>query len=186
VSVASLLVFNFFFLPPLHTFQLRDSENWVALAVDLGTALVVSELAARSRRRAAEAVQREREAAALAEVAALLLEAESVQRQLRRVAEHLAGVLGSSYGRIELDSLRPPGAARIGARAERRAPLGRAAVPRSGRRAEPERTRADAARARFGAGGRERARAARAAGARGGDAAAQRRDQDGGAAGRQP
>jgi two-component system, OmpR family, sensor histidine kinase KdpD len=108
VSVASLLVFNFLFLPPLHTFNLRDSENWVALAVYLVTALVVSELAARSRRRSAEAHEREREAAALAEVSALLLEAESVQAQLGRIGAHLARVLGSSHGRIELGSLRRP------------------------------------------------------------------------------
>ncbi|TMK27009.1 MAG: DUF4118 domain-containing protein, partial [Actinobacteria bacterium] len=76
VSVASMLAFNFFFLPPYHTLALRDSENWVALAVYLVTAVVVGELAARSRRRAAYAQQREREAAFLAEVSAALLEAE--------------------------------------------------------------------------------------------------------------
>src|ERR1700675_3405164 len=70
VSVASMLAFNWFFLPPTHTFELRDSGNWVALAVYLGTAIVVSELATRSRRRAADAEQREREAALLAEVSA--------------------------------------------------------------------------------------------------------------------
>jgi len=46
VSVVSMLAFNFFFLPPTHTLQLRDSENWVALAVYLVTALAVSQLAA--------------------------------------------------------------------------------------------------------------------------------------------
>jgi K+-sensing histidine kinase KdpD len=46
VSIVSMLVFNFFFLPPTHTLQLRDSENWVALAVYLVTALAVSQLAA--------------------------------------------------------------------------------------------------------------------------------------------
>src|SRR5213080_2817193 len=35
VSVASMLTFNFLFLEPVHTFALRDSENWVALAVYL-------------------------------------------------------------------------------------------------------------------------------------------------------
>jgi two-component system, OmpR family, sensor histidine kinase KdpD len=60
VSVASMLAFNWFFLPPTHTFALRDSENWFALAVYLVTAVVVSDLAARARRRAAEAEQRER------------------------------------------------------------------------------------------------------------------------------
>src|SRR6266536_3443542 len=55
VSVVSMLVFNFLFLPPTHTFRLANSENWVALAVYLLTAVSVSELAARARRRAAEA-----------------------------------------------------------------------------------------------------------------------------------
>jgi len=45
VSIASILTFNFFFLPPLHTLALTDSENWVALAVLLVTAVVVSQLA---------------------------------------------------------------------------------------------------------------------------------------------
>ena len=51
VSIASMLAFNFFFLPPLHTLALTDSENWVALAVFVVTAVVVSELATRARRR---------------------------------------------------------------------------------------------------------------------------------------
>jgi K+-sensing histidine kinase KdpD len=54
VSVVSMLAFNFFFLPPTHTLRLADSENWVALAVYLVTAVSVSELAARARRRALE------------------------------------------------------------------------------------------------------------------------------------
>jgi two-component system, OmpR family, sensor histidine kinase KdpD len=45
VSLVSMLAFNFFFLPPLHTLTLTDSENWVALAVLLVTAVVVSQLA---------------------------------------------------------------------------------------------------------------------------------------------
>ena len=36
VSVASMLAFNWFFLPPRHTFTLADGENWFALAVYLG------------------------------------------------------------------------------------------------------------------------------------------------------
>jgi K+-sensing histidine kinase KdpD len=30
--VVSLLAFNFFFLEPVHTLRLRDSENWVAIS----------------------------------------------------------------------------------------------------------------------------------------------------------
>jgi two-component system sensor histidine kinase KdpD len=58
-SVASMLAFNFLFLPPVHTLALHDSANWVALAVYIAVAVVVSELATRSRRLAGEAVQAE-------------------------------------------------------------------------------------------------------------------------------
>jgi two-component system sensor histidine kinase KdpD len=57
VSIASMLAFNFFFLPPLHTLALTDSENWVALAVFVVTSFVVSELATRARRRAFAAAE---------------------------------------------------------------------------------------------------------------------------------
>jgi two-component system sensor histidine kinase KdpD len=59
VSVASMLTFNFLFLPPVHTLALHDSANWVALAVYIAVAVVVSELATRSRRLAREAVEAE-------------------------------------------------------------------------------------------------------------------------------
>ena len=49
VSIVSMLAFNWFFLPPTHTLQLHDSENWVALTVYLLTAVSVSWLAARRR-----------------------------------------------------------------------------------------------------------------------------------------
>ncbi len=57
VSIASMLAFNYFFLPPLHTLALTDSENWVALAVFVVTAVVVSELATQARRRAFAAAE---------------------------------------------------------------------------------------------------------------------------------
>src|SRR5438132_1705664 len=122
VSVAAMLAFNFFFLPPYHTLALRDSENWVALAVYLVTAVVVGELAARSRRRAAYAQQREREAAFLAEVSAALLEAEGVRDPLKQLAARTAEVLGVRRGRIELESVRRPesGEAAADLRAARR------------------------------------------------------------------
>jgi two-component system, OmpR family, sensor histidine kinase KdpD len=77
VSVASMLAFNWFFLPPRHTFRLSEGSNWLALAVYLVTAIVVSALAASARRRADLAELREREAAALAEE---VLEAEALRR----------------------------------------------------------------------------------------------------------
>src|SRR4249919_2464168 len=83
VSVASMLAFNFFFLPPTHTFTLQDSRNWFALGVFVATSVVVSELAARSRRRATEA-------ALLAEIAGSLLERGEVSGELDRIAAEAA------------------------------------------------------------------------------------------------
>ena len=61
VSIVSMLAFNWLFLPPTHTFRLADSENWVALAVYLATAISVSALSDRARRRTEEAEERRRE-----------------------------------------------------------------------------------------------------------------------------
>jgi two-component system sensor histidine kinase KdpD len=82
VSIVSMLAFNYFFLPPTHTFRLADSENWVALAVYLVTAISVSALSDRARRRAEEAELRRREAEqAMAEARA------SEERRLREAVE---------------------------------------------------------------------------------------------------
>ena len=108
VSVASMLAFNWFFLPPKHTLTLSDSENWIALAVYLVTAVVVSVLAARSRAREAEAHKRALEASLLADVAGALLESEHVQNELRGISARVAEALGVGQARIELGSVRRP------------------------------------------------------------------------------
>jgi two-component system sensor histidine kinase KdpD len=95
VSIASMLAFNWFFLPPLYTFTLADSRNWLALAVFLVTSVVVSELATRSRRQA-------RESALLARIATSLLEHGSVSVELERIAAEAAQALQVEGARIEL------------------------------------------------------------------------------------
>jgi two-component system, OmpR family, sensor histidine kinase KdpD len=112
VSVASMLAFNWFHLPPVHTFTLADSENWFALAVYTATAVVVSELAARARRRAAAAEQRERESALLAELATELLRGRDLAEEVAEVEVRVADVLGVRSAVIELGPAhRPPPAA---------------------------------------------------------------------------
>jgi len=106
VAVASMLTFNFLFLPPLYTFTLAESENWVALAVYLVSAIVVGELASRARVRATEAEQREREAAFLARSSGALLETTRVQDEVGSIAADLARVVGVESVRIEWESTR--------------------------------------------------------------------------------
>jgi two-component system sensor histidine kinase KdpD len=104
VAVASMLAFNFFFLPPVHTFTLADRSNWFALAVYVVTALVVGTLASRYRSRSAVAAQREREAALLADIAADLLRGEQLEDGISRIEDRTASVLGISSVRIVLGS----------------------------------------------------------------------------------
>jgi two-component system sensor histidine kinase KdpD len=60
-SVLAVLCFNFFFLPPYHTFTVADPQNWVALTVFFVTSLAVGQLSARAKRRAEEAEDAKRE-----------------------------------------------------------------------------------------------------------------------------
>jgi two-component system, OmpR family, sensor histidine kinase KdpD len=108
VAVASMLVFNWFFLPPYHTFQLRDGTNWLAIAVFLVVAVVVSALAARARARRDDAEQRRAEAHALAEAALDLLRGRTLDEELGHLALLTAGVLGVEGARLELGE-QPPG-----------------------------------------------------------------------------
>ena len=100
VSVASMLVFNFFFLPPVHTFRLQESSHWFALGVFVVTAIVVSELAARSRRRA-------NESALLAEIAASLLEHGDLAPELDRIAAEAAQALQVEQATITVGDATP-------------------------------------------------------------------------------
>ncbi len=110
VSVACMLAFNWFFLPPVHTFTLSDSRNWFALAVYLVTAFVVSGLAARARRRATDAEQREVETALLADVATSLLQGGGVAGQLGPIGERVAAILKARSAAIVLgDRVEPSG-----------------------------------------------------------------------------
>jgi len=99
VAVASMLVFNFLFLPPVNTLTLADARNWTALAVYVITAIVCSNLATSARRRAAEAEQRELEAALLADASAAVLREEPLDEIRERAADVLAGEL--AHARFE-------------------------------------------------------------------------------------
>ena len=65
VSVIATAAFNFFLLPPFHTFTLADPQNWIALFVFLVVAVIASHLSAAARARAQEAVGRRDELARL-------------------------------------------------------------------------------------------------------------------------
>jgi two-component system, OmpR family, sensor histidine kinase KdpD len=60
-SLASMLAYNFFFLPPIRTLTIADPRNWIALCMFLLTAITVSQLSASATRKAEEASARQQE-----------------------------------------------------------------------------------------------------------------------------
>jgi two-component system sensor histidine kinase KdpD len=60
-SVASMLVYNFYFLPPINTLTISDPQNWVALFAFLVTAVTASRLSSNAKQRTDEARARQQE-----------------------------------------------------------------------------------------------------------------------------
>lgn len=60
-SAFGILCFNFFFLPPYHTFNISGPENWLAFGTFVITALIAGQLSGYARRRAEESELRQQE-----------------------------------------------------------------------------------------------------------------------------
>jgi two-component system sensor histidine kinase KdpD len=67
-SIVAMLVFNFFFIPPVGTFSIADPQNWVALVAFLVVSVVASQLSATARLRAKDAEARRDELSRLFDV----------------------------------------------------------------------------------------------------------------------
>jgi two-component system, OmpR family, sensor histidine kinase KdpD len=91
-SVAAMLCFNFFFLPPIGTFTIANPQNWVALFAFLFTAVVVSQLSGRARLREEDAYRRRREAERLYAFSQRLLGTGNVMEVLNSVPSVLVEV----------------------------------------------------------------------------------------------
>jgi two-component system sensor histidine kinase KdpD len=101
-AVASALAFNWFHIPPTGRFTIAEPENWIALAMFLVAAVIVSTLAELARARALEAEQRRREADLAADLARLLLGGPDVAAALAPAAQRLADALELPSAAIEV------------------------------------------------------------------------------------
>jgi two-component system sensor histidine kinase KdpD len=95
-AMLSVLGFNFFFVPPFHTFSVEDLRHVVTFGVLLGVAVVISELMRRLRRQADAAVERERRTAALYELSGQLAAAAGRSEQLAAAARQAGRVFDAS------------------------------------------------------------------------------------------
>lgn len=95
VSVAAMLCFNFFFLPPVGRFTISDPENWVALCAFLITALVASHLSDRARQQAAEAQRRQQETEQLYALSRAILLTDPARPIGTQAAQSIAQIFAS-------------------------------------------------------------------------------------------
>jgi two-component system, OmpR family, sensor histidine kinase KdpD len=91
-SVAAMVQFNFFFLPPYYTLTIMDPQNWVALFSFLVTAVVASQLSASAKQRAVEAMRRQREMERLYDLSRALMLVDNRSATASQVAQRIAQV----------------------------------------------------------------------------------------------
>ena len=88
-SVASFLLYDFFFTVPYYTLTIRDPGEWLSVILLLFVGIVVGQLAALQRSRTEDARAREREARALFQISRALATRESVATVLPTIAQVL-------------------------------------------------------------------------------------------------
>jgi two-component system, OmpR family, sensor histidine kinase KdpD len=90
MSVLSAIAFNYFFLPPILTFAIHDTQNWIALMAFLITGVVASQLAERARRETEASVRRRSEAERLYQFSQTLLISGDVVELLTAIPSAIA------------------------------------------------------------------------------------------------
>lgn len=92
MSLAAMLAYDYFFLPPVGQFTIAAPENWVALVAFLGTALVASQLSARVRREADTAQRQRREIERLYSFSQQMLVEGNVIQLLNAIPNHIVDI----------------------------------------------------------------------------------------------
>jgi GAF domain-containing protein len=100
-SILSIAVFAYLFLPPINSFRVADSRELAALGVFLVAAVVVGELAARSRRVALESVRLSQEQSALRRVATLVAQSGPPSVVFEAVTREVGLLCGAGLARME-------------------------------------------------------------------------------------
>ena len=90
VSIAAMLILNFFFLPPFGTFTIADPQNWIALFAFLVVAVIASNLSAAAQARASEAIASRNEVTRLFDLTRDVLLTTETAGAIDALARHVA------------------------------------------------------------------------------------------------
>ena len=100
MCIAASAAYDYFFLPPVGTFNIDDPQDWVALFSFLITALIGTTLATRSRNKAKESNLRRAEVERLYSLSQRLLSARNPTDLIRDIPRHVAGVLAVEFAAL--------------------------------------------------------------------------------------
>lgn len=107
-SVLASVCLNYFFLPPVGTLTVADPQNWVALIAFLLTSLIASQLSERTKRRTAEAVNRQVDIERLYALGRAILLTDNRQPIASQIAREIARIYEASsvaiYDRSRLET----------------------------------------------------------------------------------
>jgi two-component system, OmpR family, sensor histidine kinase KdpD len=101
-AVLAFFAWNFFFLPPYHTFSIQDPKDLLSLAAFLIVGVIVGVMAGRMRDREARATAGEHEAMALNRVSAELVSQTSTAAMAQAVAREAVEQLGAASATLFL------------------------------------------------------------------------------------
>src|SRR5207249_10141505 len=107
-ALASILAYNFFFVPPRYTLTVADNDEWIALGLLLISALITGQLAALMRERGQQARRREKEAVILSDAVRLMAEPgvrQAIPAILKRLRQELG--LAGSLAAVGTDGSQP-------------------------------------------------------------------------------
>lgn len=95
-SIAAAALFNYFFLPPIGTFTIADTQNWVALFAFLGTSIIASQLSNRIQTEAEQAKAGKHELEILFQLSRELLQTQNVAELLNAIPRSVETAAGAS------------------------------------------------------------------------------------------
>jgi two-component system, OmpR family, sensor histidine kinase KdpD len=107
MSLTAMLCVDYFFLPPIGTFNINDPEDWVTLVSFLVTAVIGSELSARARRQAQEAQRQRNEVSRLYEFSQRLLNARDPEELLTEIPSRIVQLFEARSAALNLSGKQP-------------------------------------------------------------------------------
>jgi two-component system sensor histidine kinase KdpD len=103
-AALSVVAYDFFFVPPLHTFNVGDTRHFLTFAMMFAIGLIISGLTSRIRRQEFEARVREQRTAALYSLTRELVTVLDDQQAAQITAQHAAEVFGGFAAVLLRDS----------------------------------------------------------------------------------